>query len=128
MPRPTSCGSTSRASFEGRSQNPERQRGVTWKDEGKKGVPTNIMSKISHLVLAWSLLVCTSARAEPDEEVPKLEVPKLVVLNLVAEAGIDPGKVRLLNELLLTEFQPSWLPLPSADQLRVIAERVAAGD
>ena len=63
------------------------------------------MRKISCLVFAWSLLICTSLQISyPPPAQATQELPTLVVLNLVAEHGIDEGKVRLLNELLLTEF------------------------
>jgi len=49
-------------------------------------------------VLAVGFSVAVAARAEPAAPAT------LVVLELVAERGLDEGTVRLLNELLLTEF------------------------
>ena len=51
------------------------------------------------LICAAVLLGGVPARAGPGEK------PSLVVLDLVSERGIDPGVVRLLNELLLTAFE-----------------------
>jgi len=48
--------------------------------------------------------VCT---ASPPLAAQPQPLPKLVVMELVSERGLDEGTVRLLNELLLTEFQRS---------------------